>query len=43
MTVERNHVKFGVLRAPDSDNISLSLQHCSSFSFGIENVSSPGY
>ena len=43
MTVKHNHVIFGVLTAPDSDNISLSLQHCSSFSFAVENVSSPDY
>ena len=37
-TVQRNCIKFGSLITPDSDSFSLTLHHCSSFSFGIANV-----
>ena len=38
ISVQRNHFKFAVHIAPYSGSLGLSLWHCSSFSFGIENV-----
>ena len=37
ITVQRNHIKLGVHIAPDSSSLSLSLWHCSSFDFVVEN------
>ena len=38
ITVQRNRMKFTVHRGPSNVNLGLSLWHCSSFGFGIENV-----
>ena len=34
----QNRMKFAVQRGPYSGSLGLSLRHCSSFSFGVENV-----
>ena len=38
ISVQRNRFKFGVHIAPYGGSLGLSLWHCSSFSFDIEEV-----
>ena len=38
ITVQRNHMRFGGIVAPDSGCLSLTLGLCSSFSFGVVSV-----
>ena len=35
ITVQRNHMRFGGIVAPHTSWLSLSLEPCSSFSFGV--------
>ena len=38
ITVQRNHMRFGGIVAPNSVYLSLTLGPCSSFSFGVVSV-----
>ena len=38
ITVQRNHMKFGGIIAPNSGSLNLILGRCSSFSFGVVSV-----
>ena len=38
ITVQRNHMKFGGIIAPNSGSLNLILGPCSSFSFGVVSV-----
>ena len=38
VAVQRNHMRFGGIVAPNSDCLSLILGLCSSFSFGVVRV-----
>ena len=38
ITVQRNHMRFGGIVAPNSDCLSLTLGPCSSFEFGVVSV-----
>ena len=38
ITVQRNHMTFGGIVAPNSGCLSLTLGLCSSFSFGVVSV-----
>ena len=38
ITVQRNHMRFGRIVAPNSGCLSLTLELCSSFSFGVVSV-----
>ena len=38
ITVQRNHMTFGVIVAPTSGCLSLTSWLCSSFSFGVVSV-----
>ena len=38
ITVQRNHMRFGGIVAPNSGCLSLTLGLCSSFSFGVVSV-----
>ena len=38
ITVQRNHMRFGGIVAPNSGCLSLTLGACSSFGFGVVSV-----
>ena len=38
ITVQRNHMKFGGIIAPNRGSLNLILGPCSSFSFGVVSV-----
>ena len=38
ITVQRNHMRFGVVVAANSSCLHLDLDLCSSFSFGVVSV-----
>ena len=38
ITVQRNRIRFGGIIAPNSGCLSLTLEPCSSFSFGVVSV-----
>ena len=38
ITVQRNHMRFGGIVAPNSGYLSLTLGPCSSFGFGVVSV-----
>ena len=38
VTVQRNDMRFGGIVAPKRGCVSLTLGHCSSFSFGVVSV-----
>ena len=38
ITMQRNRMKFGGIVAPNSGSLNLTLEPCSSFSFGVVSV-----